>query len=183
MEMFKANSKVHQWWWPLIMGILMLLFSFYLLFMPVPAFLGISIFFASLIFASGIIHLIFSLSNRKIIGGWGWYLAMAIFEILVGLAMIFQPGLAMTTVIIFAGFWLMFRSVMGISLAWEMKKTGIGNWGWSMFWSILTLIFSFIILINPVIGVLGVVVLTAIPIMFIGILAIMISFIFKNLFI
>lgn len=183
MEIFKVNRKVNQWWWPLIMGILMIAFAFYLLFLPVPAFLGISIFFASLIFTSGIIHLIFSISNKQIISGWGWYLTMAIFEIVVGLAMIIQPSLAMTTVIIFAGFWLMFKSIISISLALEMKKIGIGNWGWTMFWAILTLIFSFILLINPILGILGVVMLTAIPIMFVGILAIMISFVFKNLFI
>ncbi|HHH54248.1 MAG TPA: HdeD family acid-resistance protein [Bacteroidetes bacterium] len=183
MGTFKVTNKINQWWWPLVMGIIMIIFSFYLMFMPLPAFVGISIFFASLIFASGIIHIIFSLTNRKIMEDWGWYLAMGIFEILVGLAMIFQPGLAMTTVIIFTGFWLMFRGIMGISLAWEMKKIGIKNWGWSMFWSILTLIFSWIILINPVVGILGVVVLTAIPILFLGILAVMLSFVFKSLFI
>ena len=181
MEMFKANSKVSQWWWPLIMGIIMILFSFSLLFLPIPAFLGISLFFSALILASGITNLIFSIKNRAIIDGWGWYLAIGIFEILVGLAMIFQPGLAMRTVVLFAGFWLMFRSIFNINLAFELKKLGIKNWGWTLFWAILTLLFSFIILINPVVGIVSVVVLTAIPILFLGVLAIMLSFMLKNL--
>jgi len=183
METLKANSKVSQWWWPLVMGIIMILFSFSLLFLPIPAFLGISLFFSALILASGITNLIFSIKNRAVIEGWGWYLIIGIFEILVGLAMIFQPGLAMTTVVIFTGFWLMFRSILNINMAIELKKVGIKNWGWTLFWAILTLLFSFFILINPVIGIVSVIVLTAIPIMFLGFAAILFSLIFKNIFI
>ncbi len=175
-----VHSRVSQWWWPMVIGIIMVVFSFSLLFLPIPAFLGISIFFASLILASGITNLIFSIKNKDIIEGWGWYLAMGIFELLVGTAMIFQPGLAMTTVIIFTGFWLMFRSILNINLAIGLKKAGVKNWGWTLFWAILTLLFSFLILINPVIGVVSVVVLTAIPIMMLGFVAILFSFIFKS---
>ena len=181
MEIFKINKKVNQWWWPMIMGIILIIFSAYLLFMPAAAFIGISIFFAALIFASGLTNMVFALSNRSIIKGWVWYLLIAIFELVVGAAMFFQPGLAMTTIIIFTGFWLMFRSFIGIGFALEMKKLGFSNWGWSLFWSIMTLIFSFFMLINPVIGMISVVVLTAIPIMFLGILAISLSLLLKKL--
>jgi len=181
MEIFKINKKVNQWWWPLVLGILMILFGIFLLVQPIPAFIGISIFFASVIFASGIINTIFSIVNRKIISGWVWYLLMGIFELVIGIAMFFQPHLALEFTILFTGFWLMFRSFLGISFALEMKKLGFKGWGWSMFWSVLTLIFSFLVLINPLIGMVSVVVLTAVPIIMMGIFAISLSLLLKKL--
>ncbi len=181
MKAFGVNTRINQWWWPLVMGIIMVLFSTYLLFMPVPAFFGISVFFASLILISGFIHIVFSISNSKIMEGWGWYLLMGIFELFIGGALITQPGLAMTMVIIYTGLWLMFRGMTSVGLALELKKIGIRNWGWTLFWAILTIIFSFIILINPIVGIISVVFFAAIPILFVGILAIMLAFVFKSL--
>lgn len=180
--MLKVNSSVKQWWWLFVIGLLMILFASYILFFPIPAFVGISVFFASLIFASGIMHLIFSLTNRKVLSGWGWYLTIGIFEALAGLALLMQPALAMTTVIIFTGFWLMFRGIMSINLALELKKLELKGWGWSMFWAVMTLILSFFVLINPILGVIGVVILTGLPLLFAGISAVMFSFVLKNLF-
>jgi len=179
--MFKINSSVKQWWWLFVIGILMVLFGSYILFFPLPAFVGISVFFAALIFASGVMHSIFSLSNRDILSGWGWYLAIGVFETLAGLALMMQPALAMTTVIIFTGFWLMFRGVMSINIGFELKKLGLKNWGWSIFWAVLTLILSFFVLINPVLGIISVVVLTGLPLLFAGVSAIMLSFVLKKL--
>jgi uncharacterized membrane protein HdeD (DUF308 family) len=53
---------------------------------------------------------------------------------------------------VFVGFWLMFRGVFMVSGAFKMKKDGIDNWGWVLFFGILTTIFAFFAIINPLVG-------------------------------
>ncbi|MDR2950765.1 MAG: DUF308 domain-containing protein, partial [Prevotella sp.] len=78
------RAAVKNWWVSLIIGILFLVMGLWMLFAPGVTFAALVIFFSVFMFVSGIFEIVFSLSNTRM-HGWGWYLAVGIVDLLVGL--------------------------------------------------------------------------------------------------
>ena len=68
----------------------------------------------------------------------------------------------MATLPFYVGFMLLFYSILGISSAYEMRQYGIMDWGWLMLVAVLGLIFSFMMLWNPLFAGVSIVVWTGI---------------------
>ena len=87
----------------------------------------------------------------------------------------------MITLPFYVGFTLLFRSISGIVSAYEMKQYGILDWGTLMVTAVLGLIFSFILIWNPVFAGINIVVWTAIVFLILGGFTIYLSFKLKKL--
>src|SRR5690606_41674971 len=91
---------------------------------------------------SGIAETLFSVQNRKIIEGWGWYLTGGIFNSVIGLMLLSRPEISAFTLPLVVGFTLMFRSIQGLGFSFELKNYGSLKWGNLAIASILGLVFS-----------------------------------------
>jgi uncharacterized membrane protein HdeD (DUF308 family) len=87
----------------------------------------------------------------------------------------------MLTLPIYVGLTLLFRSISGMVTAYDMKQYGILDWGTLMVTAILGLIFSFILLWNPVFAGVSVVVWTAVAFVIIGAYTVYFSFKLRKL--
>jgi len=81
----------------------------------------------------------------------------------------------MVFLIFYVGFALIFRSIMTIGWSVQLNRIGTKNWGWILVWGILGLIFSFMLLWNPLFTGLAIVIYLGVAFIMIGIAQIFLS--------
>jgi uncharacterized membrane protein HdeD (DUF308 family) len=98
---------------------------------------------------SGITEILFSISNRNEIDNWGWTLTFGVLTFVLGVLLVVNPEIPMKTLPIYIGFIVLFRSIMGISYAIELKNYGVKDWKNLLMIGVLGLILAFILVWNP----------------------------------
>ena len=171
----KVSGSVKNWWVFLIIGILLIMSAYWMFSTPVESFVGLASFFSALIFVSGLFSVFFALTNKDDIDNFGLYLASGILDVIVGFILLKYPGITVVLFSMFIGFWLLFRGFYMISASFKIKKIGVGNWGWVLFFGILVVIFAMMSIINPLIGAAYLVYTLAFTLVLLGIANIMLS--------
>ncbi len=176
-----AQSTVKHWWISLLVGILYIVAGIWVFKTPLSSYISLSILFSVFIFVSGIFQTIFSISNRNEISGWGWYLVGGIIDLIIGTLLMANPLMTMAILPFYVGFWLLFQGAMSIGLSFQFKSIGVSSWGGLLFLGILTLLFSFLLLANPIFAGFSIVYMTAMAFIMAGIFRIFLSFDLKKL--
>jgi len=148
----KVAHSIKNWWVFLIVGLVFIIGSIQMFRNPAESFVGLTAFFSVLILISGVLTIFYAFANKEDIENWGLFLAGGALDILVGFILLKYPGVTMVLFSVFVGFWLMFRGVFMVSGAFKMKKDGMDNWGWVLLFGILTTVFAFFAIINPLVG-------------------------------
>jgi len=177
----QAVSIIKNWWVFSLSGILLIVGSIWVFFTPVESYVALAWLFSVLVLANGISYVYFSISNHKELEGWGWYLAGGIFEIILGVVLIYYPDLSIMMLPLFVGFWFMFRGAQIVAASLELKKYGFLDWGWLMLFGIALSIMSFFMILDPLFGFFNIVWLTALALLLFGVSNIMISLKLKKI--
>ena len=175
------KKTVKHWYVPAIIGVLLIVFGIYIFTTPLETYGTLTMLFSLSFLFSGIAETFFSVQNRKIIEGWGWYLTGGIFNSVIGLMLLSRPEISAFTLPLVVGFTLMFRSIQGLGFSFELKNYGSLKWGNLAIASILGLVFSIILLFNPIFTGISLVVMTALSFIFSGITGIVLGFQLKKL--
>ena len=175
-----AQSTVKNWWISLLIGVLYIIAGIWVFQTPLASYVSLSIIFSVFIFISGGSQIVFSVSNRHEISSWGWYLAGGILDLIIGFLLITHPLMTMVILPFYIGFWLLFQGFMAIGLSFQIKTFGILAWGWLLFFGCLIILFSFLLLANPVIGGFSIVYMTALAFISAGIFRIALAFNLKK---
>lgn len=175
------KKTVKHWYVPAIIGGLLIVFGIYIFTTPLETYATLTMLFSLSFLFSGIAETLFSVQNRKIIEGWGWYLTGGIFNTVIGLMLLSRPEISAFTLPLVVGFTLMFRSIQGLGFSFELKNYGSLKWGNLAIASILGLVFSIILLFNPIFTGISLVVMTALAFIFSGITGIVLGFQLKKL--
>lgn len=171
-----VKKTVKYWWLSLLIGILGIGLGIWCLFTPAGSLVAITWVFITVLLLAGLFDVIYAVTNRRYSNSWGWHLAGGIIELLLGILLLCLPLPVVTGILIYMiGFWMLFRSVLGIAESCELQTAGFGGWGWLLALSILSLIFSFIYLISPVFGGIFIVVYVGISLILYGIFRIMLG--------
>lgn len=168
-------STIKNWWLFLILGILLVAGGIWVMATPAASYLALAVLFIVLLLVNGISQIIFSITNKDGLAGWGWYLAGGILEFLIGVYLWAHPHIAVNVLSLVVGFWLLFRGITVIASSTELKAMGVKGWGWILALGILMIILSFEMIADPVFGALYVVYLTGFAMVFMGIAYIMFS--------
>lgn len=145
-----AEGGSEYWWTSLIAGMLYILLGIWFIATPASAILALTYVFVIGFFMSGIFDITFALSNRSN-SGWKWPLAGGIIDIVFGFVLIALPQPTITTLLVFfIGFWILFRSIWILGMAFKLNK--YENAGWLIILGIILLIFSIAYLFNPTFG-------------------------------
>ena len=177
----EMEHAVKNWWLSLILGILYIIVALCLLFAPGSSYKALSVIFSISMLISGIIEIIFSISNRRGISSWGWYLAGGIIDLILGIYLVAYPLLSMEVIPFIVAFWMMFRGFSATGYSMDLKRYGTREWGWYMGFGILAIICSLIILWQPAVGALYVIYMLAFTFLIIGFFRVMLSFELKSL--
>ncbi len=176
----EVKGAINNWWMSLVLGILFIGVAFMLMFMPLEGYVALSIIFSVTMFLCGIFEIAFAVSNKKVLSGWGWYLAGGIIDLILGLLLMCIPALAMGVIPFLVAFWLMFRGFTSAGYSIDLQKLGTNDWGWYLVFGILAILCSFAIIFNPALGALSTIYITAFAFLFIGVFRIMLSFELKR---
>ena len=175
------RSSIKHWYIPLIIGILLILLGFYTISTPVASFLALSMLFSWSFIVSGILEIIFALQNKNEVDGWGWYLTGGILYALFGILLMTNPLLSAGTLAFIIGFYALFRSFQLLSFSFDLKNYSSKSWGWITLFALLGIIFSFILLWNPLFAGLSLVIWTGMAISTVGFAACVFAFQLKSL--
>lgn len=180
IENLEQGSKViKHWWLLLIAGILFIIAGCVSLFFPAETYLGLSLLLGIFILVAGISRIVIANSSRYM-PGWGWMLTGGILEILLGLLLCFYPGLSVSTLYLFVGFYIMFSGCGLIAASIDMQKFGIKKWGWILASGIISILFAFLVIANPLFGGAAVAFLVGFAFIFAGASLVMFSFKLRN---
>ncbi|MCH4553773.1 HdeD family acid-resistance protein [Aestuariibaculum lutulentum] len=146
------RNSVKHWYIPLIVGLLFAGLGIYALMSPVESFLALAFMFSLSFIFSGIGEITFAMANKDEMDNWGWNLAFGIMTFLIGILLMSKPEISLVTLSFYIGFLMLFRSMMGISYALELKQYGVSDWTKLMIVSVLGVVFSFILIWNPVLA-------------------------------
>ena len=171
----KIRKALKYWWIGVLLGILFILLGIWVLQSPIESFITFTIYFAITYIISGLGAITFALSNRNSLEGWGWQLSGGILQLFLGFALLANPGVSMSVLVFFVGFWLMFNAISTISMSIEFKKSGDKGWFWILVSGILTTVLAFLVLVNPLYAVSFLSVFIGLSVIFLGIAQIMIS--------
>lgn len=169
------KDAIKHWYVPLLVGLFFVIVSIIVFSSPLTALVTLSILFAISFVFGGIAEIVFSISNRHQLDNWGWSLAFGIITLIAGFLLFLNPGLSMITLAFYVGFIVLFRSVAAISFSLDLKRHGSTNWGWALAFGILGVVFSFILLWNPLFAGMGAVVLVGLSFLFAGLFSIVFS--------
>ena len=76
-------------------------------------------------------------------------------EVALGGYLLAIPAAALSTLALFIGFRLLFRSLSTISHAFALRRLGVSGWGWGLGSGLLGGLFGLLVLLNPGLGALG----------------------------
>lgn len=176
MENNNLLQSAKYWYLILILGIILVIVGIWVFSTPVLSFTTLSLLFAMSFFVTGILEIIYAIGNRKEMANWGWSLVGGIIDLLIGILLMSLPLTSMMFLAYYVGFGILFRSVMAIGNAIDLKKLRVGDWGYFLFLGILGLLFSFILIWNPVFAGLTIVFYTGMAFIIMGIFQIYLSF-------
>ncbi len=175
------RNTVKYWYIPAVIGIAFILVGIGIFGVLDITYLALASLFSYSFLFSGVLEIWFSVENRKELEGWGWYLASGIFSLLIGILLVIHPAMAAATLPLFVGFSLLFRSFQGLGFAFELKNYGVLKWGNLALVSVLGIVFSLLLIANPIVTGVSLVVLTALSFIFVGVNAIVLAFQLRKL--
>ncbi len=176
-----AERTIKYWYLPLLLGVLLIAVGLYAFTTPLESFIALSVLFAYTFLVTGILEIIYAFSNRAYLHGWAWSLAVGIIDFIVGILLVARPDISMLALPLFVGFGILFRSIVSIYWATALRKVGISEWSYMLVLGVLGLLFSFIMLWNPVFAGMTIVFYTAFAFILIGVFNVYISIKLKEL--
>jgi len=176
MENNSLLQSSRHWYLLLILGIILIIVGIWVFSTPVVSYATLSLLFAFSFFVTGILEIIYAVSNRKEMNNWGWSLVGGIIDLVIGILLISLPLTSMLFLAFYVGFGILFRSVMAIGQAINLKTQKAGDWGYLLLIGILGLLFSFILIWNPLFAGFTIVFYTGMAFLIVGIFEIYFSF-------
>lgn len=171
----RVKKAVKHWYLHLIIGIVLILTGIWTFSRPVQSYFALTLIFSISFLVSGIMEMVFAISNRKIVGNWGWTLALGILTTIFGVLLISNPAIPALALPLYIGFMLLFHSIWAIASAIDIKDYGITGWGTLLFIGILGAIFSFFLIWKPAFGGMTIIIWTGLALISSGVFNLFLS--------
>ena len=177
----KMESSVKHWYAPLLSGIILFGAGILAFVFGKTTFLTLAVLFCLAFILSGILDIVFSITNRQKVKHWVWLLALGIINIVFGLLLVANPWVTLKALALFVGCAILFRSIGGIILSIKLKKTNYSKWDYLLALSILGIISAILLMIFPLITGMLAVVFTGIALIAGGIFSMGLSLLLRKL--
>jgi len=175
------KKAMDYWWLLLLTGIALVCMGLWVFLSPDDAYISLSILFGVCILFVGIFELLFALSAKRSLNTWGWTVASGIFDILVGCFILIYPDMTVKILPIVLGLWLLLRGFSAIGFAFDMRRIGTIGWGWLLVIAIAIVVSGILVLAVPTLGLLHIVIWTAVSFIFAGMFRIFLALHLKRM--
>jgi len=176
-----VRKSAGRWYMPLISGIIFMSAGILAFFFGKATFLTLTILFSLSFLMSGIFEVTFSVANRKEMKHWGWSLILGIISVIFGVLLLANPFVSMFALVLYVGLAFLFRSISGIILSIDLKKTHYSKWWLLLALSILGVVFSVVLILHPFIAGKTIIVFTGVMLIVGGIFSICLSVLLKKI--
>lgn len=166
------RGSLKDWYFPVIAGILSVIMGVILFIIPQENYAQYTLFYGIVFIIAGLLRLIFSFQNRRIINGWGWYLIYGMLILSLGIYLTIYSGKSSVLII---GLTALLHSITMLGTAVDLKRHEHYHWGRIAAWSIAGIIFSALLILNPASAGIPINFVTALYFICIGIAAILLS--------
>lgn len=175
------TESIQHWYLPMIIGLLFMALGVYIFTVPLETYITLSFAFSISFIIAGLIEAFFSISNHKSIDGWGWYLVGGLINLIVGILLLSNPNVSIAILPFYVAFTLLFKSIQGLGISFDMKTYGILSWGNVAITSIIGILCSILLLNFPIFTGLSLTIFTALAFISVGISSVIVSLNLKKL--
>ncbi|AUP79997.1 HdeD family acid-resistance protein [Flavivirga eckloniae] len=182
IEFLKTTKRAIKYWYlVLISGIILISVGFWTLISPLESYQALALLFSIAFILSGISDIIFSISSRNTLDGWGWTLGIGILALIIGVFLLINQDITILTLPFYVSFVLLFRSLWAMGTAMDLKSYRVLDWGYLMVLGVLGMLFSFFLLWHPFFTGVALTIWTGLALIFTGVFSIYLSIKLKKL--
>ena len=173
----RAMEPVKHWWMYLIIGVLALILGVFMLVNPAITYEMMTLLLGLALLIFGVIEMIVGIFSRNIFVSRAAVIIGAVLNIVLGILLAANPGIAALTLPLILGMWMLYQSFMTISYAGDLKNFKVKGYGLTLFCGIVLLVLAMLILLRPMtLGVVTVAVYIAISFIIYGLSEIVSAF-------
>ena len=169
-----------HWWVPVIRGIAAIVFGVIAFTHPVMAIATLVLFFGAWVLIDGIFRIVGAIGHRSSNPDWGWQVVIGALGIVVGLLTFHAPRITALALVIYIAAWALMIGASEIVLAVKLRNEIKGEW-FLILMGLASIVFSILLLWNPIAGAAAVIWLIAWYSVVLGILAIFFGFRLRTL--
>ncbi len=178
----RAGRAVQHWWLMTIAGVLAVAAGIAVFAFPLESYVTLSILFGVLMLLTGVAKLVAASTSANFFMMRGYIIVGGVIDMLLGLFLCINPGVTVVVLPIMMELWMLYNSFMMIAMAGDFDTFGIPGAGWIIAGSIVMLILSLLVLVNPfTAGIATVVLLAGAGLLVFGFLLCALSFKVKDL--
>ena len=178
----RAMEPVRHWWMYLIIGVLAFFLGVFMLTNPAITYEMMTLLLGLALVIFGVIEMIVGIFSRNIFVSRAAVIIGAVLNIVLGVLLAANPGIAAITLPLILGMWMLYQSFMTISYAGDLKTFKVKGYGLTLFCGIVLLILAVLILLRPVaIGMMTVAIYIALSFIIYGISEIVSAFRLKSI--
>ena len=154
MKNFVFEGGITRYWWiPLITGLVSIGLGIWCLCSPESSLPVFAYVFAGLVCLAGVLNITFALINSRLYPGWGWSLALGIFEIICGVWLFCLPEVVLVPTFIFTiGIYLIVVCINAICESFMIASFANDWLVWIICLLLATLCFAIIFMTGPIAG-------------------------------
>ena len=173
----RAMEPVRHWLMYLIIGVLAFFLGVFMLTNPAITYEMMTLLLGLALVIFGVIEMIVGIFSRNIFVSRAAVIIGAVLNIVLGVLLAANPGIAAITLPLILGMWMLYQSFMTISYAGDLKTFKVKGYGLTLFCGIVLLILAVLILLRPVaIGMMTVAIYIALSFIIYGISEIVSAF-------
>ena len=173
----RAMEPVKHWWMYLIIGVVALILGVFMLINPAITYEMMTLLLGLALLIFGVIEMIVGIFSRNIFVSRAAVIIGAVLNIVLGILLAANPGIAALTLPLILGMWMLYQSFMTISYAGDLKNFKVKGYGLTLFCGIVLLVLAMLILLRPMtLGVVTVAVYIAISFIIYGLSEIVSAF-------
>ena len=145
----RAMEPVKHWWMYLIIGVLAFILGVFMLTNPAITYEMMTLLLGMALLVFGVIEMIVGIFSRNLFVSRAAVIIGAVLNIVLGILLAANPGIAAITLPLILGMWLLYQSFMIISYASDLKNFKVRGYGLTLFCGIVLLVMSILILLRP----------------------------------
>ncbi len=146
----RAMEPVRHWWMYLIIGVLAFALGVFMLTNPAITYEMMTLLLGLALVVFGTIEMIVGIFSRNIFVSRTAVIIGAVLNIVLGVLLAANPGIAALTLPLILGMWMLYQSFMTISYAGDLKGFKVKGYGLTLFCGIVLLVLAVLILLRPI---------------------------------
>lgn len=166
---------ISYWWLLLGSGILFIFLGLWIMFSQQQSYLFLGLLLAVGLLTTGLFESLYSIFHFREIKDWGWIFIGGLIDAILGVYLLNYPLIAMILMPFVIGVWMLFRAFMTVSSPIALKALGPRGWLWLLVTSLVLILPSLAILINPFMETINIVFITGIGFVLSGVFRIIFS--------